>query len=114
DSWAGRRGVFDRGALAEYLRAFRNPDVIHATCEDYRAGATVDVEDDAADRGARRIRCPALVLWADDAAEPGWDPIAVWREWAPDVGGRGVPCGPFLPEEAPAETLAVLGPFLAS
>jgi haloacetate dehalogenase len=114
DSWAGRPGAFDPRALAEYQRAFRDPDVIRATCEDYRAGATADVEDDAADRGIRCIRCPVLALWAEAASEPGWDPIAIWRDWAPDVRGQGVRCGHFLPEEAPAETLAALEPFLAS
>ena len=113
DSWAGRPGAFDPRALAEYRRAFRDPEVVRATCEDYRAGATVDVDDDAADRGARRIRCPVLALWAEDASEPGWDPIAIWRDWALDVRGQGMSCGHFLPEEAPSETLAALEPFLA-
>jgi haloacetate dehalogenase len=111
-SWAGRREAFDGRALAEYERAFRDPNVIRATCEDYRAGATVDVEDDAADRGVRRIGCPVLALWANSGSEPRWDPIAIWRGWADDVEGQGVHCGHFLPEEAPAETLAVLEPFL--
>ena len=110
-SWAGRREAFDGRALAEYERAFRDPNVIRATCEDYRAGATVDVEDDAADRGVRRIGCPVLALWANSGSEPRWDPIAIWRGWADDVEGRGVPCGHFLPEEAPDETLAQLTRF---
>jgi haloacetate dehalogenase len=112
NSWTGPPGTIDPRALNEYRRAFRNPDVIRATCEDYRAGATVDVEDDAADRGVRQIRCPVLALWAEDASEPGWDPIAIWREWAPDLRGQRVACGHFLPEEAPAETLAALEAFL--
>jgi haloacetate dehalogenase len=114
DSWAGRPDAFDLRALAEYHRAFRDPGVIHATCEDYRAGATIDVEDDAADRDHRRIACPVLTLWAEDkGAEPGWDSVAVWRDWARDVRGQPVPSGHFLPEETPAETLAALEPFLA-
>ena len=114
ESWAGRPDAFDPRTLAEYRRAFRDPGVIHATCEDYRAGATVDVEDDAADRGHRRIGCPVLALWAEGKrARQDWDPVAVWRDWARDVRGRPVPSGHFLPEEAPAETLAALEPFLA-
>jgi haloacetate dehalogenase len=114
DSWAGRRDAFDPRALAEYVRAFRDPAVVHATCEDYRAGATVDVDDDEADRGHRRIACPVLALWA--AQQPDgrpWDPVAVWRGWVGDVRGQAVPGGHFLPEESPAETLALLEPFLA-
>ena len=114
ESWAGRPEAFDARALAEYRRAFRDPDVIHATCEDYRAGATVDLEDDAADRARRRITCPVLALWGEHRPNGrGWDPVAIWRECADDVLGQPVRCGHFLPEEAPAETLAALLPFLA-
>jgi haloacetate dehalogenase len=113
-SWAGPGAAFDERALAEYDRAFRDPAVIHATCEDYRAGATVDVEDDAADRGRRRIACPLLALWgAEHPGSRSWDPLAVWREWADDVQGHGIACGHFLPEEAPAEVVAALESFLA-
>ncbi|HEY7601129.1 MAG TPA: alpha/beta hydrolase [Methylomirabilota bacterium] len=112
-SWAARPDAFDARALAEYQRAFRDPDVVHATCEDYRAGATADLADDAADRDRRRIECPVLALWgARRASGRDWDPVAIWRDWARDVRGQAIPCGHFLPEEAPAETLAALEPFL--
>jgi haloacetate dehalogenase len=115
DSWAGRRDAFDPRALAEYRRAFRDPAVIHATCEDYRAGATIDVEIDAADRGRRRIACPVLALrGVPPGSDPGWDFGAIWRAWAPDVESRSLACGHFLPEEAAAETLAALEPFLTA
>jgi haloacetate dehalogenase len=115
ESWAARPDVFDARALAEYHRAFRDPTVIHATCEDYRAGATVDLEDDAADRDRRRITCPVLALWGERRPQGrDWDSIAIWRDWASDVRGQPVPCGHFLPEEAPAETLAALEGFLAA
>ena len=114
ESWAGRADAFDPRALEEYRRAFRDPQVIHATCEDYRAGATVDVEDDAADQGRRRISCPVLALWADDGrARDAWDSLGIWRSWAPEVRGQPVAGGHFLPEEAPAAVLAALQPFLA-
>jgi haloacetate dehalogenase len=114
DSWAGRRDAFDPRALAEYHRAFRDPAVIHATCEDYRAGATVDVDADLADQGRRRIDCPLLVLWGGGRAqERGGDFTAVWRDWASDVRGQALACGHFLPEEAPVETLTALESFLA-
>jgi haloacetate dehalogenase len=115
ESWAARPDAFDARALAEYHRAFRDPAVIHATCEDYRAGATVDLEDDAADRDRRRIACPVLALWGEHRPQRrGWDPVAVWRDWASDIRGQPVSSGHFLPEEAPAETLAALEPFLAA
>jgi haloacetate dehalogenase len=115
DSWAARPGAFDPTALAEYHRAYRDPAVIHATCEDYRAGATLDVEADAADRGRRRIACPVLTLWGEHRPqERDWDPITVWRDWASDVRGQWLACGHFLAEEAPAGTLSALEHFLSA
>jgi haloacetate dehalogenase len=52
--WAGKPDSLDAGAVAEYLRHFKKRSVIDATCEDYRAGATVDVDHDRADRDGRR------------------------------------------------------------
>ena len=115
ESWAARPDTFDPRALGEYQRAFRDPAVIHATCEDYRAGATVDLADDTADRGGRRISCPLLALWGERRPQDrGWDRIAIWRAWASDVRGEALACGHFLPEEAPAATLAALEPFLSA
>ncbi|MGH7359120.1 MAG: alpha/beta fold hydrolase [Candidatus Rokuibacteriota bacterium] len=114
-SWAGRPDAFDARALAEYHRAFGDPAVIHATCEDYRAGATVDIEADAADRGRRRIACPVLALWGEARPQRReWDPLAIWRDWAGDVRGQALRCGHFLPEEAPADTRAALASFLSA
>ena len=108
--WAGDAGRIDTRALAEYQRCFREPSVIRATCADYRAGATTDVEHDAADRQAgRRIACPLLVLWG--GARKG-DLLHVWRRWADDVQGESLNCGHFLQEEMPAEVAARLLAFL--
>jgi haloacetate dehalogenase len=111
--WAGTGHAFDPEAMAEYIAHFRDPACIHGSCEDYRAGATLDLEYDAADREAgRRITSPLLALWgAGRAGSGGQDRLAVWREWATDVRGRGLPCGHFLPEEAPEETTAALRDF---
>ena len=43
-------------AMAAYLEAFRNPDTIRATCDDYRAGYGIDCDIDAADRDAGNPR----------------------------------------------------------
>jgi haloacetate dehalogenase len=107
--WAGDPRLIAPEALAEYLRCFRRESVIRATCADYRAGATVDVEHDAADRAAgRRIVCPLLVLWGAGRR----DLLPAWRRWAGDVRGAALPCGHFLQEEAPHAVLAHLLPFL--
>ncbi len=109
--WSRNPGVFTEAALGEYLRCFRDPATIHATCEDYRAAASIDLVHDAADL-ERRIACPLLVLWgAKSFIGKKYDVLAVWREHAADVRGRGLPCGHYLAEEAPEETCAELRRF---
>ncbi len=114
--WAERKDAFTPEAMAEYERCFADPACIHATCEDYRAGATIDYETDKADFRRRRIACPVLALWGERGFGKGNDdsgnPLKDWREWADDVRGQPIRCGHFLPEEAPAATLAALESFL--
>lgn len=99
-------------ALAEYLRCFSDPATIHATCEDYRAAATIDLAHDEADLD-EKIACPLLVLWgAQGLVGQMYDVLAVWRERADSVSGRALLCGHWLPQEAPKETLAELRAFL--
>jgi haloacetate dehalogenase len=108
--------VFGPEALAEYRRFAEDPETIHAMCEDYRAGATLDYWHDLADRGARRrISCPVLALWGARWHVDDWyDVLAIWREWADDVQGRALDCGHYLPEERPEETVAELRAFFAT
>ncbi|WP_232665517.1 alpha/beta fold hydrolase [Pseudonocardia sp. TRM90224] len=114
DTWAQRPEVFTPEARAAYVEQFRDPQRVHAICEQYRAAATLDVEHDEHDRGRHRLRCPVLALWAAGAAVDTWyDPLAVWREWADDVRGGPVDAGHFLPEEAPDEVAAALVAFCA-
>jgi haloacetate dehalogenase len=112
-SWAAPGFAFPPNAVAAYRAAFRDPDVIHATCEDYRAGATIDHQHDRQDRAkGRRISCPVLVLWGETEASRRTRFLEVWKHWADDVSGGGLECGHFLPEEAPEALLARLEPFL--
>jgi haloacetate dehalogenase len=110
-----REQVFAPEALAEYLRCFRNPETIHAICEDYRAGATLDYRFDEIDHAQqRRISCPTLALWGRRGALEQWyDTLAIWRDWADDVRGRALDSGHYLPEETPDETYAELRAFFA-
>ena len=105
----------DSEALEDYLRCARNPETIHAMCEDYRAGASYDFHLDEADRGKRRIACPVLALWGRRGKLEDWyDVLAIWRDWAEDVQGRALDCGHFLPEEAPEETYEELCAFFVA
>ena len=108
--------MFHPTAVEEYVRCLRNPQTIHAICEDYRAAATIDYEHDAADRIAgRRIACPVLALWGGQGfLEEHYDVLDVWRRWAEDVRGRVLDCGHYLPEEAPEETYAELRAFFGT
>ena len=111
--WSGRAEPLAEEAIAEYARCFRDPAVIHASCEDYRAAATIDLAHDAEDAGAR-VECPLLVLWGEHGAMHRlYDVLETWRALAADVRGHTVPCGHFLPEEAPAETTAALEAFFS-
>ena len=116
DRMAGRRGALDRSAVQEYERHFRKPSVIEATCEDYRAGASTDLEQDRADRHAgRRIRCPALLLWGRHYLTPkGASPLEIWRQWADDIRDTSLPCGHLVAEEQPEACAAALADFFQS
>jgi haloacetate dehalogenase len=104
---------FSPAALADYTRALHDPAVVHAICEDYRAGASWDRRLDEEDRAAgRRITPPLQVLWGARGALAAWyDTLAVWQDWADEVTGAAVDSGHFIPEEQPAATLAALLAF---
>jgi haloacetate dehalogenase len=103
---------FHPDALADYLRCVHNPDTIHAMCEDYRAGATIDYQLDEQDRANKRIACPLLVLWAERGELGKWyEVLSIWREWGSDVRGRALDSGHYLAEEAPDQTYKELYEF---
>ncbi|MDJ0896778.1 MAG: alpha/beta hydrolase [Alphaproteobacteria bacterium] len=103
--WGRNAAAFEPEAVAEYVRCFSRPETIHATCEDYRAAAGIDLEHDRADLDLK-IACPVLALWGDQGFVGNhYDVTALWRERADDVRGGPVQGGHFLAEEAPNETL---------
>jgi haloacetate dehalogenase len=111
--WAAPGFRFNPEAMEEYQRCFRDPSCILATCEDYRAGATCDLEHDRADFGRRKITAQTLTLWGHSGlARRAHDPLEVWRGWALNVRGHPLDCGHFVPEEKSAELLQALEAFL--
>jgi haloacetate dehalogenase len=84
--------------------------VIHATCEDYRAGASIDLEHDEADI-AKKIECPVLAIWGQGPATRWKNIVETWRERAANATGFPIDCGHFLAEEKPAETTKALREF---
>ncbi len=114
-SWTASRSLasFTPEALDAYRAAFHEPQRVHAMCEDYRAGATIDRALDEADRAAgRKISAPLLALWGGTGIPAkGESPLDVWRRWASDVSGQPIEGGHFLPEEAPDATAKALAAF---
>ena len=99
-AWAGT--PLEEDAIQEYLRCFREAGAMRAAFEDYRAGATLDLEQDGADRD-RKVEAPTLVLWGGSAgAMQAEDMLSVWRARCVRVEGWPIPdCGHFIPEERP-------------
>ena len=96
----------------EYLRTSSDPANIHAMCEDYRAGASIDLQHDKADLD-KKIACPLLVLWGERGAMGRlYDVMPIWRERGSNVTGKGLPGGHNLQEELPEQVLTEVGEFL--
>lgn len=113
DSWSGNKPVISDEAFQEYLRCFKNPAVVRAMCEDYRSGATADVQHDRQDKTAgQRITSPVLALYPSDffAASFG-NPVDVWKKWAVNVQGIAVESSHFVMEEIPEVVSKALAVF---
>lgn len=105
---------FDAAALEEYLRLFRDPACIHGSCEDYRAAASIDIEHDNADQGAK-LAMPLLVLWGGRGViERCFDALSLWRERAGNVQGEALPGGHYLAEELPDQVATRFEAFFAA
>lgn len=103
-------GIFER-----YLACFERPGVVEATCADYRAAATVDLDLDRAEATTGALlRMPLLALWGSESyVGRSFDVLDVWRGYGTDVTGRAVRADHYLPEEAPDECAAALTAFFA-
>lgn len=111
--WGRDSSAITPEAYAEYVRCYSDPAAIHASCEDYRASAGIDLRHDEADL-ACKMTCPLLALWGEKGfVGRKYDVLAAWRERAQDVRGGALPCGHYLPEEAPEATFAALHQFFS-
>jgi haloacetate dehalogenase len=109
-----RAGAIEEPMVQEYLRAFTLPGTVRAGLEDYRAAATRDFEDEARELD-RKLDCPVLAIWGEyGKMHTLFDVLGTWKEKAHHVQGHTLPCGHFIPEEAPEELLADLLAFLRS
>jgi len=116
--WGSSSTAFPAEVRAAYIEALRDPEHVHAICEEYRAAATLDREHDRLDRQqGRRIACPLLVLWSGLGALDKWyrnegGPLSLWKSWGHEVTGQSLEAGHFFPEEKPEETASLLITFL--
>ncbi len=105
--------AFPQDVYDEYYRCY-TPETIRAICEEYRAGDTIDLELDTQDlEKGRKIEAKTLLVWgANGLVEKFFDPVYCWSRFCTDVRGQSVPCGHFVPEEAPIPLLEVVEAFL--
>ena len=110
----GEGASIDPEVMADYIRCFTESGTITGSCADYRSAAGIDlVHDEESFAAGHRVACPLLVLWGTQGfVGRGYDPLAVWRQYATDVRGEALPTGHFLPEEAPDLVSAALRDFL--
>ena len=110
EHWAGDKDALSTEAVSEFVRCF-DSECIRATCEEFRAAASVDLAHDENDSD-KKIACPTLVLWSSNSMWAEYDIMEIWRSKAVNVTGRSLDCGHFLPEEDPENTVAELLKFL--
>ena len=105
---------FDPLALAEYMRCVALPGAAHGMCEDYRAAAGIDLIHDREDIAAgKKLEMPTMVLWgADGVVNKCFKPLEEWQAICRNVIGETLPCGHYLPEEAPDMLLEKVATFL--
>jgi haloacetate dehalogenase len=114
----GRRSAglapFDARALAEYVRCIELPGAAHGLCEDYRASASIDLIHDQLDIDTKNfLHQPLLVLWGEQGVvNQCFEPLKEWSKLAVNVKGHALPCGHYIPEEAPELMLSQVQSFL--
>lgn len=106
------KGCVEDKAFDEYLRCYKDPRTIHAICEDYRAAATIDLDDDKEDAD-KKIQCPLYLLWgARGTVGKLYDVVGTWKEKAVTVSGEALDCGHSPEEECPSGFLEKVLAFL--
>ncbi|RSM15155.1 hypothetical protein CDV31_005089 [Fusarium ambrosium] len=104
---------FDPTCFDFYAKSLEDEVTVHAMCNDYRASATLDLDEARADlEQGRRIRSPLLVLWGKHGViEKCFDAVKEWKdvtESGVPVEGRSVDSGHYIPEQAPGEVVSAV------
>jgi pimeloyl-ACP methyl ester carboxylesterase len=107
--------IFEKESLEQYITNLADPVTIHAMCQDYRASATLDLDEAREDiKHGKLIQNPLRVLWARHGvigkhfhAIQEWE--AVSDAW---VEGHDIDSGHYLPENMPDEVASNVLEFL--
>ena len=92
--------------------AFKQKKRLHASCEDYRASATIDLEHDKIDRN-KKLNIPIQVLWGKKGViGKQFNSIKIWQRYSnKKVYGVGINSGHFIPEQNPKQVIFQLKKF---
>tara|TARA_B100000131_G_scaffold321649_1_gene373059 strand:- start:2411 stop:3313 length:903 start_codon:yes stop_codon:yes gene_type:complete len=105
---------FCKDTFDDYVRCF-NWKTICASCEDYRASPTCDLDLDEEDFVANnKIECPLLVLWGDKSHTEITDGnvLKTWKNYCNNsVLGSKIDAGHYVQEENPVDTLVWFSKF---
>jgi haloacetate dehalogenase len=110
--------VFSAEAVEQYIRCFSQPESIHASCEDYRAAASIDLQHDKDDEH-EKVQSPLSVLWGSSGfVARTYNVLDVWSNYASSnyassVEGKALACGHFLPEESAEDVCSELLAFFS-
>jgi len=110
DKWSGKHKF---GKVEEaYLKSFKQIKRIHASCEDYRASATIDLEHDKKDR-KKKLNIPIQVLWGKKGViGKQFNSIKIWQKYSnKKIIGKAIDSGHFIPEQNPKEVINYLKNF---
>ena len=111
---ARNENPFHPDALEEYLSTFETAEAVHASCEDYRAAASIDIAHDDADDD-KKLSMPLQVLWAKHGViETCFDALSLWRTRAEAVTGHAMDATHYMAEEKPAEIAREMHQFFSS
>ncbi|TQV91885.1 hypothetical protein V2A60_006014 [Cordyceps javanica] len=110
--------IFDTSSFDSYAEALGDFASVHAMCQDYRASASLDLEeakDDIAD--GELIKCPIRVLWSERGViDKCFDALKEWQAVAEEgvlVEGRSVDSGHYIPEQIPEIVASEILEFLS-